>query len=48
MANLGFTYLFTNNMSETEKIYSEILALELIWDEEDDIAFNINNHQLSI
>ena len=35
-------------MSETEKIYSEILALELIWDEEDDIAFNINNHQLSI
>lgn len=48
MANLGFTYLFTNNMSETKKFYSEILALELIWDEEDDIAFNINNHQLSI
>lgn len=48
MSQLGFTYLFTNDLSEMKKFYWEILGLNLTWDEEDSIAFMVNDHQLSI
>ena len=48
MTTLGFTYLFTNNIEEMKLFYQSVLGLELIWDETDDIAFKIGDHQLSV
>lgn len=48
MTILGFTYLFTNNIKEMKLFYESFLGLELIWDETDDIAFKIGDHQLSV
>jgi len=48
MKKLGFTYIFTDNIEKMKWFYGELLGLELIWDEDEDIAFKIADHQLSI
>lgn len=44
----GFTYLFCNDLKKMKWFYSDILQLNLIWDDEGSIAFKIGEHQLSI
>lgn len=44
----GFTYLFCNDLEKMKWFYSEVLQLELIWESEASIAFQIGDHQLSI
>jgi extradiol dioxygenase family protein len=48
MGRLGFTYLYTNDLEAMKDFYKEILKLEVIWEEEEAIAFNVDGHQLSI
>lgn len=48
MKRLGFTYLFTNDLASMKWFYESLLGLELIWEVENDIAFMISDHQLSI
>ena len=44
----GFTYIFCNDLEKMKWFYSDILQLNLIWDDKDSIAFKIGEHQLSI
>lgn len=43
-----FTYLFCNDLEKMKKFYSEILHLELIWEDSQTIAYKIGEHQLAI
>jgi catechol 2,3-dioxygenase-like lactoylglutathione lyase family enzyme len=45
---LGFTYMFCNNLERMKWFYTEILHLNLIWESTTSIAFKIGQHQLSI
>lgn len=47
MAKFGFTYMFTHDLAASKSFYADTLGLDLIWDEADLIAFNIDGHQLS-
>ena len=48
MTTLGFTYMFCDDIASMKRFYRDMLALELIWEREDHIAFQIGEHQLSI
>jgi len=45
MAKFGFTYMFTQDLAVSKAFYADALGLDLIWDEADVIAFNIDGHQ---
>lgn len=45
---LGFTYMYTNDLAKAKHFYEALLGLQLIWDIEDSLAFQIEDHQLSI
>lgn len=40
--------MFCNDLEKMKEFYSSILKLDLIWESAKDIAFKINDHQLSI
>ncbi len=48
MEKFGFTYIFTNDIGKMKWFYKDLLGLELIWNQDDHIAFKISDHQLSI
>lgn len=48
MKKLGFTYIFTDDIEKMKWFYGDLLGLELIWNQDDDIAFKILDHQFSI
>lgn len=45
---LGFTYLFCNDLERMKWFYTDILHLNLIWEDRESIAFKIGDHHLSI
>jgi catechol 2,3-dioxygenase-like lactoylglutathione lyase family enzyme len=44
----GFTYLFCTDLNKMKHFYRNILGLNLIWEDEEAIAFKIGDHQLAI
>jgi len=48
MKILQFTYLFTHDLEKMGKFYEKYLELNCGWNEEDNITFMIEDHQLSI
>ena len=48
LKRLGFTYLFCNDLEKMKWFYEDLLQLDLIWNQDDQLAFQIDGHQLSI
>lgn len=40
--------MYTNDLAKAKHFYEALLGLQLIWDIEDSLAFQIEDHQLSI
>ena len=48
MKRLGFTYIHCNDLDKMKSFYSDVLGLNCIWENEESLAYQIGDHQLSI
>ncbi len=48
MKRLGFTYIHCNDLQKMKDFYSEVLGLDCIWEDDESLAYQIGDHQLSI
>jgi hypothetical protein len=48
MKRLGFTYIHCNDLDKMKSFYSDVLELNRIWQNEESLAYQIGDHQLSI